>query len=97
MYRENLRNLFFSVEKEAEYEGEYEDEKVDEEVEEALKYNEDATQDATSTLKPAVRKEIEKLKEAKCKGSHLIRSEKPFEFSFHFSDFSVFGKNQPFF
>lgn len=55
------------IEKEAEYEGEYEDEKVDEEVEEALKYNEDATQDATSTLKPAVRKEIEKLKEAKCK------------------------------
>uniref|UniRef100_A0A8R1E148 EGF-like domain-containing protein n=1 Tax=Caenorhabditis japonica TaxID=281687 RepID=A0A8R1E148_CAEJA len=55
------------VEKEAEYEYEYEEEKVDEEVDEALKYNEKATKEATSTLKPAVRKEIERLKEAKCK------------------------------
>ncbi|PIC34202.1 hypothetical protein B9Z55_013927 [Caenorhabditis nigoni] len=55
------------TEKEAEYEDEYEEEKEEEEAEEALKYNEDVTRDATSTLKPAVRKEIEKLKEAKCK------------------------------
>lgn len=55
------------AEKESEYEDEYEVEKEEEEAEEALKYNEDAIRDATSTLKPAVRKEIEKLKDAKCK------------------------------
>nr|ACI49117.1 hypothetical protein Cbre_JD14.005 [Caenorhabditis brenneri] len=55
------------TEKEAEYEEEYEEEKEEEDAEEALKYNEDATRDATATLKPSVRKEIEKLKEAKCK------------------------------
>ncbi|ULT95290.1 hypothetical protein L5515_011309 [Caenorhabditis briggsae] len=62
--QEVVKNL---TEKEAEYEDEYEEEKEEEEAEEALKYNEDVTRDATSTLKPAVRKEIEKLKEAKCK------------------------------
>lgn len=55
------------TEKEAEYEEEYEDERMEEEAEEALKYNEDVVRDTTSTLKPSVRKEIEKLKEAKCK------------------------------
>lgn len=55
------------TEKETEYEEEYEEEKEEEDAEEALKYNEDATRDATATLKPSVRKEIEKLKEAKCK------------------------------
>lgn len=55
------------TDKEAEYGEEYEEEVEEEEAEEALKYNEDATRDATSTLKPSVRKEIEKLKEAKCK------------------------------
>ncbi|KAF1757588.1 hypothetical protein GCK72_014044 [Caenorhabditis remanei] len=55
------------TDKEAEYEDEYEEEQEEEDAEEALKYNEDATRDATSTLKPSVRKEIEKLKEAKCK------------------------------
>ncbi|EFO93850.1 CRE-LIN-3 protein [Caenorhabditis remanei] len=55
------------TDKEAEYEDEYEEEQEEEDAEEALKYNEEATRDATSTLKPSVRKEIEKLKEAKCK------------------------------
>ncbi|CAI2350103.1 unnamed protein product [Caenorhabditis sp. 36 PRJEB53466] len=55
------------AEKEAEYEYEYEEEKAEEEAGEALKYNEKATKEASATLKPAVRKEIEKLKEAKCK------------------------------
>uniref|UniRef100_A0A1I7UCQ8 EGF-like domain-containing protein n=1 Tax=Caenorhabditis tropicalis TaxID=1561998 RepID=A0A1I7UCQ8_9PELO len=55
------------TEKEAEYEEEYEEEKEEEEAEEALKYNEDATRETTATLKPSVRKEIEKLKETKCK------------------------------
>lgn len=55
------------TEKEAEYEEEYEEEIEEEEAEEALKYNVDATKEVTETLKPAVRKEIEKLKEAKCK------------------------------
>lgn len=47
--------------------GEKDDDVYEEDYEEELKYNEDATNEVTSTLKPSVRKEIEKLKEAKCK------------------------------